>query len=1516
MEPRQLIVDALLTAIEQRELRSLRWGYVDGSLGENEVDALAEQVASSIGSAADPIELVEWMIEHSLLFEFPGAAEHRFRSRFAEGVRLLTRLKQLFPRRSWLAAPDLVSDYRIDARPRSAPRRDLDVDEINRRLKEQFEWSEQKGQLVSAFLGNRRLSEFQLRATETILRPAHFDTGTVLTSGTGSGKTLAFYLPAMLSLTSDLLPQKHWTKVVAVFPRVELLKDQFEQAHTLLESVADVLKEQGKRPFRLGTFFSGTPVRASRQFIESAGWTRQGPGYICPFLSCPNCGGSLRWPDAQIDKQIELLECTGCCGAEVDNEGIVLTRDRARREPPDIVFTTAETINRRLSDTWNRHVLGIADDPAFHARFLLLDEIHTYGGTSGAQTALVIRRWRHAIGRRVPVRFIGLSATLKDASRFFADLAGLKPFSVSEVGPKDDELEFQSMEYQLVLRGDTRGRAQLLSTTIQTAFLLARLLEPLDNESPGKKMYGSRVFAFTDDLDATNRIFDFLRDAEGRDIFGRPDGNRNPLAALRRTNQGASEQRMSAGQDWERLERMGRPLRQRLNIGRTSSQDRGVDSNADIIVATAALEVGFNDPTVGAIIQHKSPREFSTFVQRKGRAGREPIMRPWTVTVLSDFGRDRTTYQSYDRLFDPIIVPFFLPIRNRYVLRMQTAFALLDWLAVSNRDLRGWWWQAANGPVEANSTWMRMQERAIKVINDVLDDSGQLRQSLSDHVRRALKLDSQDEVNDILWGSPRSLLLEFLPTLARRLATEWKLHPWLQGTVSLDLLAASKAPHPLPDFLPPNLFSDLNLPEVKVVLPPATRLHSEHTESMPIAQALGRLAPGRVTRRFAHERGGLNHWIPVPLENGEYSLKVNDYAEENELVANIPVNLAGKIVEVPCYRPWTIRMQSVRNSEVRPTSNGWQEWRTQVLPSDQPVNLSTKHDSKWGEVIESVGFYMHRFHAPVTVRRFALQASSIVKAPSPSRDEFSVVTRYIQGDGDVAAVGFEQEVDAVKIRLNLPTPAGLAERAANSPQLAAWRAAYFRDLVLEDEELSQSCNWFQRDRLRQMILMALVETAVTKHSNLPTSYEAFTVPELQTYLRSLSERALKIDLDASAADDEEPPTEMAERTSGDQRDLRWVDLLQDNEVVRRLLELVPNIWAPDPLDWGRWLFERIHETMGEALLASVQIAVPEHLSETSLSLDLSRGDPRSNLTYGSELWLTETTLGGSGAVEALAREATEDPRLIIRTLEAAIAPSEVELTAKGLDVLMDLISEDKQVKGAVEEVRRMVGHEQRITSLKDLFRLLATRGIAVDQGFKVAVNHRVLREGTGPDSDELIHELVSQWRNWEHRLGVTIDVTTFSIIACSHNELGPRIREIVGINAPGPVNVADAAGVMAGILWPRAGEVLGRALQSYSQYRTQGYTDPSMIRELLLPDDLETVEFGAEGWHDLFTNALSSTGVARVKADKQHEGEFHQEIYRILANPVDVDFIQLYPVISEVKRDPEITVTFVLREIY
>ena len=609
-------------------------------------------------------------------------------------------------------------------------------------------------------------------------------------------------------------------------------------------------------------------------------------------------------------------------------------------------------------------------------------------------------------------------------------------------------------------------------------------------------------------------------------------------------------------------------------------------------------------------------------------------------------------------------------------------------------------------------------------------------------------------------------------------------------------------------------------------------------------------------------------------------------------------------------------MQSVRDNEVRSTSNAWHQWRAQILPQGEPIVLFTDHDPRWGEFVESISFHMHGFQSPVTVRRFALEAKATVKAPLPSTTEFRVITRYIETDGEPAAVGFEQEVDAIRFALNLPSPAALAERAAGSQHLPAWKSAYFRDLVLEDEDLSSTCNWFQRDRLQQILQLCLVEHAVSNQMALAAAFDAIVGPGLKTEIQEIAIRMLSLELDNEAEEDEETPTQTAGRSTAGHTQQQWADLLANDFVTDRLTELAPNLWDPDPETWGRWLFERVHETFGEAMFLAAYQAAPEHMGEDSLLLDLDRGDPGHDLQDGIEVWLSESALGGSGAVEALARAATEDPVLMMRGLAAAVAPSEVELTARGLEDLIDLMVDDHQIADAVGKVRSLASHEQRNEALEGLFRLLVARGMIVDQTLRVAVNHRLLREGTGAISDILIRDLIRQWREWERDLGVVIDVRTFSLISASHPVFGPRIRELVNSNTPNHVGVSDAAGVISGVLWPRTGEVLGHAFQSYRQYRNQGHTDPSLIRELLLQDQAEPVRYGSDGWLETFWQELVSSGMARIRSNKEDEDLFHEEIFKLLANPIDVDYLQFYPVISDVDYADGLTVSFVFDETF
>ena len=983
---------SLLDSIEEIETKSLSWGYVDGSLTELEVKELNSES-----------HVLDELIDCNIIFEFKGLDnQYRYRSRFAELIRLLSYNRQLFPGRSWELSPSLVSDFRIDRRKRSFPQRNRSPNDILR-SNEILTSSTNRQDLWSKLMEKLQiggLARFQERSLCRLLEKKE-DEGTIITAGTGSGKTLAFYLPAMI-VTSEHLNQDNWVKVLSIYPRVELLKDQFTEAFKLARVVGLLSKKGGGRKILMGTFFGSTPFKADQRYFTD--WKKNVAGYVCPWIRCPTCEGDMVWAFEDLKVRKEALRCSEVdCSEKINEDEIILTRDRIQRTPPDFLFTTTETLNRRLSDKWSQNLFGINIDSQKKPLFTLLDEVHTYEGSSGAHSALTFRRWRNLVGK--PIHWVGLSATLSDADRFFSDLTGVDNEKVEEITPRIDEMHDEGSEYQIILRGQSSERTSLLSTTIQTAMLLPRFLEAKYSGT-----YGKRAFLFTDDLDVTNRLYYNLLDAEAYNIFARPDNTRKPLAALR-GSQGDPIRRNIYGQRWKACEDIGHPLDKRLSVGRTTSQDSGVGSNTNIIVATASLEVGFNDPEVGAVIQHKAPRGMASFLQRKGRAGRTKTMRPITLTVLSDFGRDRSFYQSYETLFDPTIDSHYLPIKNPYILKIQAVYAFFDWLSVRVKGKeKGSIWGVLSAPLdnphEIEKTFLdKIKKKLIQIIKgdkDTIND-------LKSHIIWSLSI-SEVQVDSLLWEPPRSLLLEAIPTLYRRVFKNWKL-AFPTANFKLDL---NNKFHPLPDYVPQSLFGDLGLPEIKIVIPPATTKHEQRIEQMPILQTINQFAPGRVSRRFAFERGALSHWSPLPeLKSGTHQILVNDYAITNEYLGEFSpnVNQNNSIDLFQVYRPWTIKLskvEKINREEILPSSNSIPNWHSNLSPNGEAFGVPVPKSNNWSGTFKNVEFFLHRFRSSVRVQRFA---PSVEATTLSNRREYVSKIEFKDQNGDKSAIGYELDVD-------------------------------------------------------------------------------------------------------------------------------------------------------------------------------------------------------------------------------------------------------------------------------------------------------------------------------------------------------------------------------------------------------------------------------------------------------------------------------------------------------------------------
>lgn len=1477
----------LLSHIELVESKLLGWGVVDGSFMHDELCEEIERRQADCDLDEDPTELLNRLIELGWVFEFNHDGIPRYRSRMAETVRLLARMRQIRPWNNWQTAPTLVADFRFRASPRRYPSRDVSAAETIGRVEHEVTLSSTgKAALRSMLrLDEDRpltLAEFQARATVQVLADlnTHRSRGVIVTAGTGTGKTKAFYLPALTSVAQLVSADAFWVKVLALYPRNELLKDQYSETYREVLLINQRLCGRLPRRISIGVLFGDTPKRARIEQLRS--W-QSGGLYRCSSLRCPQCDSELHWALTDIQQSKEVLSCTNReCGFRSIEGDLLLTRDSLLNRPPDVLFSTTEMLNQRMSDRRYARLFGIGT--AQPPRIVLLDEVHTYHGTHGAQVAYLLRRWRYGVRRNV--QFTGLSATLENATDFFAQLTGLRPSAVVNV--HGQETVARGTEYQLALRGDPVSAAALLSTTIQTSMLLRRVLDRSDGrDSPS--VFGRRAYVFTDDLDVVNRLYYDLRDAEGHGRTGRSQ----VLAAFREHARPQARERLLFGQSWKLCEDLGHTLRRGLVIGRTTSQDSGVDRNADVVVATASLEVGYNDPTVGAVVQHKAPRDMANFLQRKGRAGRRPEMRPWTIVTLSDYGRDRFTYESYDQLFSPKLSARILPTGNRYILRMQAAYALMDWLSQKLPEKpAGSVWRDLVGP--ADPDWTSRQVHLARILQQAVEQAD-VRNELEAYLKMALSI-SREEVLALMWEPPRSIMMDLIPTILRRLESGWHRVPVEAGDSSADLSADNA---PLPDFVPGKLFSDLSLPEVEVV--PERNGETGH---LPVLQAIQTMSPGNVTRRFAPHHNA-SHWIaPSSLTDLQQTMEIASWCSQYEHLGSFQMARDGAVVDIPCIRPLQFK-PAITPANVRETSKGFLDWRNQIFAGGGGSRHRPPANSPWARIIDNLEFFTHASNTFVTVRRFAIGATANVTF-SRSQDNqrtFSISFRHGCGDAP-AGVGFTQDVDGIAVRFRYPADLRVGADDPDQDKIRSLRTAYFRHRVLNDRTLRQHANDFQLDWLCQMYLSALSSKALEDRTSLPEAHTELTRRGLGPVMISVLEaifQTIQIEEDSEQ-----------EESKAEQKTKKRLEALTSiPEVVARIAALAPILWDTPDEQWYQWARERFRATLGNALLEAMH-RCSSQVDIDGLWVDLDPGPaPDGTLPDRelNEIWITERTLGGTGIIEEIWRRYSEDPLRFFRLVEHALGANDLELVDAELSRLAQRSLEPK-LRDALNEVRNAVGNDELLGRVTHLRRILQSEGFVTSHSVMAAIQARILRPGTDEAFDDELRDILASWRSEEERLGIEIDVRVIAYTFSRHRRLSQALPFLPEVNLDDPQWRYQA---YCSILWPRGNVVRRRDVP------WQPFSKTPPIDRFLVLDCLEEsrtlIDVLDPEWIGAARGQLADTAVATLTCPADSAGRMQQAILQLVSAPFEVGFLHVYPQIEGAcRRGDNLEVRVVCRE--
>lgn len=1503
------ICNEVLSQIEIREARLLNWGFIQGM---QQLDWVSDILPRMLEKFSNRLKDFEWyehisekdvisnLVDRKLIF---NNGKGLYRTRFGETVRLMYLLRQRFSEDDWQTGARLVSDMKILLRRRRFPIWNIDVDTL---LQEMPGLSRLQKNVIQRLVQNDRLAGFQAEALKQQLASLNqnSDSAIVVGAGTGSGKTRAFYIPALAHIVQNKLSKAH-VQAIALYPRVELLKDQLREIYQESRKLDDLLSEAGIQAIRIGVYYNSV-IRSvedvdQRQRMYERGWrrTREDNGWVCPYLLCPTCTrGVMVWHDSEIEKEKinsakhiygkhELLECVSC-KTVIRGEVMPLTRKHLLTAPPDILFTTTETLNRRLGDASEHHLFGIGVQ--YPPRLLLMDEIHLNEGLHGAQVAYLLRRWRHARGKQSGLCIVGLSATLSQAETFFSRLTGFT--NVSYISPLETDLTDENLEYNVILKGDPVGGTTLLSTAVRVVMLLGRTLDPMNTESLSRGAWGQRIFAFSDKLDAINRWYHILKEVENP----RVPYAQWYLLDRNKMSREAWQTRNTMGQNWWMATQIEEnALNSGLLLDLTSSQYRGVDPKANVVVASSTLEVGYNDPKVGAVIQHKSPYGQSSFLQRKGRAGRPRNMRPWMVVVTSSYGRDRWAFQHAETLFDPVLSPMDLPLENYYVRKIQAVFALIDWLALklnlSGHSESLWTLLSSETPYQQRAQHHAARTALYNLLVQVLSEPN-VQIEAYDYIAAALDIHEEHILKLLFWGKPRALMLDVIPTMLRQLITNWQSLKCDSDTWSINPWTDNISDLPLPEFLPTSLFSDLNLPEVRIRIPKRPQYKDEprdirSIETLDLSVAMHEFVPGKVNKRFADkDRISEAHWIPIPETNSQQNLI--DIRDLSMTFANDIYTIQHEHDVITVHRPQVFDLQLVP-MHIRPTSNAFHQWSSHFMARDRRYTVTDNIDvlevgrqltlgrgSTWAKVFQDIRVYTHTNSLWAEVTRYVEQTA--------------VYTRFTEGgewrrnisyssDEQPAAIGFKVEVDA----LHVTVPSLDSNELLNNPR---WDLLYHQIKPLFfryklDRDLPQLTH-FEIDWLWQIAMTMLVTCAASDGVSLEKAAEI-----VYGDLINIAQRNLHLIIDNVV--------ETGDGAGGIEEPSQFINNLMKNlsnaVIVEAMYRNSQVMWNDNDPDLTTYLQELYLHSLGSLVFSAIVEMMPD-VEADDLHLDVKPDG----------FWISELTAGGIGLISRIADAIELNPHHFESFLRHSMTFCEREYLAESLDKVANLVT-TPALSMCFQGIRQSTDLPQIEHLQQNLSATLKGVGITLNRNLLVSLNTRFLRPNSDVDTDILIKTLVNFWHEKEESLACTIDLRVIAAVAAQNPEIRDQVQSILKRVSGTDEAYEDSRifNMLQSLLWVTCHDSCPDCIEKDHRYQSSKKASRSLLITLL-GFQYQAIIFGQDGWQKDAEEILVQEQRVLIECRDEQLSEVHSQLVRWITYPIEMGYIFTYANLSRVER--------------
>ncbi len=241
----------------------------------------------------------------------------------------------------------------------------------------------------------RRLYEHQQNAIQAVNNGENI----IVATGTGSGKTECFLIPMMdmLLKEGDIILRSSGVRALILYPMNALVNDQVKRLRGLL------CRQDPRKPLiRFGFYTSRTETEHNnaRESLREELGTYESSELQALFTHFDTVNISTR--DRLINEAVEKIQTI----QEISRRDIW-------ENPPHILVTNYSMLEHMLIRPTERRVFA-ASSRTF--KMLVLDEAHTYNGSTGSEVSMLLKRLKAAINHEQEIRCIATSASLGEAN--------------------------------------------------------------------------------------------------------------------------------------------------------------------------------------------------------------------------------------------------------------------------------------------------------------------------------------------------------------------------------------------------------------------------------------------------------------------------------------------------------------------------------------------------------------------------------------------------------------------------------------------------------------------------------------------------------------------------------------------------------------------------------------------------------------------------------------------------------------------------------------------------------------------------------------------------------------------------------------------------------------------------------------------------------------------------------------------------------------------------------------------